>query len=86
MKILSRFCASVVFLIAAACLNSSASVLCSNGPTGPISGNGTGWQTIYTCTLPANAVPTNQSVRVTAAIHGTGSSGGYLPGLRSTEL
>lgn len=68
MKSLARCLACGVFLMAIACSQSLAStVLCASGPTSTLSGTGN-WQAVYTCTIPANTLSANQSIRLTADI------------------
>jgi len=60
MKASHRAFVCVVFFTIAGTLSSSASsLLCSAGPTATLVGSGN-WRTIYSCTIPANTVPTGQ--------------------------
>ena len=45
----------------------ASSLLCSQGPTAPIQGEGNQWP-IYKCTIPANAIVTLKAIRVTVGI------------------
>lgn len=77
MKGLTKLFFAVTFLALATCLNSSASsLLCQSGPV-TLTGN-LSLVTIYSCAIPANAVASGQSIRVTAAL---GSGGSMLSDL-----
>ena len=67
MKSPIRTLAVLCFSILTALTSSASSLLCSAGPTSQKTDNGT-WQVIYTCTIPANTVATNKSVRLTLGI------------------
>ena len=71
-----------MFFAAASALSSSAySVVCSQGPTSQITGNGSN-QLIYSCTIPANKIATDRSIRITANVVTTGGA----PGVNGTVL
>ena len=77
MKASMCFLAAVISLALATSLKSSAAVtvLCSSGPTSAIAGNST-WETIYSCTIPANTISTNQGIRITTVVAISGTSQG----------
>lgn len=52
----------------------ASSVLCSKGPTSTITGTNN-WTVIYSCTIPANTVATNQAIRLTASLYTGGTTG-----------
>jgi hypothetical protein len=70
-----RFLAPLIFLLAITSLDGFAyNVQCTQGPTSKITGN-YAYQTVYSCTIPANTVSTNQSLRITAMIGVIGTGG-----------
>jgi len=74
MKCSLRLLAAVMFFAAIVSVNSSASSLvCSAGPTSIKTGNNA-YQVIYTCTIPANTVSTNRSIRLNTFVLGSANT------------
>jgi hypothetical protein len=81
-----RFLAALTFLTSLAAANSFAStLLCQKGPV-TFTGN-QATQSMYTCAIPANAVPTGKAIRVTATVASSGEmiSGIVLNGTNLTN-
>ncbi|MGH9512159.1 MAG: hypothetical protein ACRD2U_08475 [Terriglobales bacterium] len=69
MKRAGLFLCAVILLTVTTSLSSFAAdaLLCSGGATAGIAGNST-WETVYTCTIPANDIPAFGAIRVTATV------------------
>ncbi len=81
-----RILAALFFSLLTALTSSASSLLCSAGPTSQKTDNNT-WQVIYTCTIPANTVSTNKSVRLTLGVGAqSGADGDYEILLNGVEL
>jgi hypothetical protein len=81
-----RFFAALIFLACLAAANSFAStLLCQSGPV-TFTGN-LADQSMYTCAIPANAVPTGKAIRVTVTVSSGGemTSGLILNGTNLTD-
>lgn len=63
------FLAALMSLTIAKSLKSAAAVtvVCSSGPTTAVAGNGT-FETIYSCTIPANTIAANKGIRITSHV------------------
>lgn len=77
MKHLLRSFAAVIFVLVGLSLNSSASsLLCQ---TGPVTINGSAQLvTMYTCAIPANAVASGKSLRITASLWSSSLVNSYI--------
>lgn len=78
MKRLAQLFSTLVFLTVVTSTNLSATtVLCSAGPTVMVAGNNA-YETLYTCTIPANTLSLNGSLRVTANLSSNVASGNHF--------
>jgi hypothetical protein len=73
MKSLMHLLAVVLFTAAVGLTSSASTLLCQTGPV-TLAGKGTTFETIYSCAIPAKAVATGKSIRVTALVFGDGSA------------
>jgi hypothetical protein len=86
-RLVLPFAAAALFALMASSSAFASTLLCQTGPV-TLTGNNNNIQSIYTCAIPANSVPTGKSIRLTVTLSSPGQiiTGIVLNGTTLTDI